>query len=76
MPDRQVVALKVRLIRALKAYSRENELTQAEMAVLMETSQPRVSNLYNEQHTKFTLDTLFKWFYTLNIETQINSKGE
>lgn len=78
MPEQHVIALKVRLIRALREYSEENQLTQTEMAVLMETTQPRVSNLYKEHHTKFTLDVLFKWFYTLGIETQIpiNHKGD
>lgn len=76
MPEQKTVALKVALIRALKCYGIAEQLSQADMAVLLGTSQPRISNLYHEKHLKFTLDTLFKWFYTLNIETDINTKGE
>lgn len=71
MLDRKITLLKVRLIRALKQYQVENSLTQAEMSVLLETSQPRVSYLIHEQAAKFSLDVLFKWAYTLDIETQI-----
>jgi predicted XRE-type DNA-binding protein len=70
MPDRKITELKVRLVRALKAYGTTHQLSQSEMALLLETTQPRMSNLYHEQYSKFSLDQLFKWVYTLNIETQ------
>jgi len=72
MPERQVAILKLRLTRALNHYQTENKLTQGEMAILLETSQPRVSNLRNEQTSKFTLDQLFKWVYTLDIKATLS----
>lgn len=72
MPDRKIVELKAQIVCALKQYQRRHELSQFEMALLLETTQPRVSNLFGEQSSKFSLDQLFKWIYTLDIKLTLN----
>lgn len=52
----------------------ELKLSQREVAVLLQTSQPRISNLFNYQTEKFSLDTLYKYCNTLGIEVLIKTK--
>lgn len=62
------------LVKCLKGYAIKHGMTQKDMAYLLETSQPRISDLLNEKLNKFSLDQLLKWSYTLglNVTIQIN----
>jgi predicted XRE-type DNA-binding protein len=50
--------LKKQLMAELTAWIEEHHLKQAEAANILMVSRPRVSDVVNQQTTKFTIDTL------------------
>lgn len=68
--------LKNRLIEAIVKEARKENLTQKQLAVVLDTTQPRISNMFQYEIAKFSLDTLFKYVYALNIQTQVTIFGE
>ena len=50
--------LKQQLMEALAAWISEHHLKQAEAAVILMVSRPRVSDVVNKKVTKFTIDAL------------------
>lgn len=69
---------KLTLALAIRGYAVKHGMNQTDMAYLLETSQPRVSDLFKEKVSKFSLDQLIKWAYNLGIKIDIQStnKGE
>lgn len=67
-------SLKLRLIDAIVTQMEAKGWSQKEVAVLLNTTQPRISNLFNYHLEKFSLDTLFKYVYLLDIEVNIDIK--
>lgn len=65
---------KLKLAESIRAYSVKHSMNQTDMAYLLETTQPRVSNLFHSKVAKFSLDQLLKWNYNLgiNVTIQIN----
>lgn len=68
--------LKKRIMGAIVATANEAQVTQKDLAQRLETTQPRVSNLFNMQTEKFSLDSLFRYAYTLHIEVETYINGE
>lgn len=50
--------LKVQLMTELAIWIKDNHLKQADAAVALRVSRPRVSDVLNQKTSKFTLDTL------------------
>lgn len=64
--------LKGRLIEAVLCETKRMGITQKTLADLLDTTQPRVSNMLTGQLEKFSLDTLFKYVYDLGIKVEIH----
>lgn len=62
--------LKQAVARKIKAKAHSEQWTQKDLACILATSQPRVSNLYNGKWDKISLDMLITWAHNLDIETQ------
>ncbi|MFO3904593.1 XRE family transcriptional regulator [Enterobacter hormaechei] len=54
----QLLLIKRQLMREISAWITEHHLRQAEAAVKLNVSRPRVSDVVNLKTSKFTLDTL------------------
>lgn len=65
---------KLLLAQSIKSYAVKHSMNQVDMAYLLETTQPRISNLFHARVEKFSLDQLLKWTYNLgiNVTIQIN----
>ncbi|QYW06570.1 hypothetical protein uav_038 [Pseudomonas phage UAVern] len=61
------------LANAIKAYADRHKMNQTDMSILLDTSQPRMSLLFNKKIDKFTVDQLMKWAYTLGININIQT---
>lgn len=61
----------MRLIDAIIAHAAVEGLTQKKLAEVLQTSQPRVSNMFNWAIEKFSLDALLRYVYTLGIQTKV-----
>ncbi len=55
----------------IRSYAAKVSLTQKDIAELTDTTQPRVSRIFNLRLEKITLDSLFKMLQNLSIETTI-----
>lgn len=64
---------KLALADALRAYADRHKMSQTDMSILLETSQPRMSDLFNKKTEKFSVDQLLKWAYTLGINVTIQT---
>lgn len=53
-----LLALKQQLMREISIWIEENKLKQAEVAVKLNISRPRVSDVVNQKASKFTIDAL------------------
>lgn len=63
--------MKKQVALYIKEYARKEGLTQKDIAELTDTTQPRVSDLFNLKIEKFSLDMLFKMLQNLSIETTL-----
>ena len=54
----QLILLKQQLMQEISGWIHENHLKQAEAAVKLNISRPRVSDVVNQKTNKFTLDAL------------------
>ena len=54
----QLIALKRQLMQEITLWIAENNLRQAEAALQLNISRPRVSDVVNQKTNKFTLDAL------------------
>ncbi|MCW8354044.1 MULTISPECIES: helix-turn-helix domain-containing protein [Citrobacter] len=54
----QLIRLKQQLMQEISGWIDENHLKQAEAAVKLNISRPRVSDVVNQKTNKFTLDAL------------------
>lgn len=54
----QLILLKQQLMQEISGWIDENQLKQAEAAVKLNISRPRVSDVVNQKTNKFTLDAL------------------
>ena len=54
----QLILLKQQLMQEISGWIDENHLKQAEAAVKLNISRPRVSDVVNQKINKFTLDAL------------------
>lgn len=64
---------KSNLIHSIKRYAVKHGMNQTDMSYLLETSQPRVSDLFNSKLDKFSVDQLLKWAYNLGINITITA---
>jgi predicted XRE-type DNA-binding protein len=71
MEDRMIDQIKRQIAVKIRAYAQQVSLTQADIAELCDTTQPRVSKIFNLKLEKITLDTLFKMLQNLSIETTL-----
>lgn len=69
--DNKVLSLKMLLIDCIYQYARSRGITQKALAETLGTTQPRVSNMLRYDLGKFSLDTLFKYVYDLDIEVKV-----
>lgn len=67
-----ILDVKLQVVNAIKAYAVSNKMTQADMAYLLQTTQPRMSNMYRGFLDKFSIDTLLAWAYNLGIKATIH----
>jgi predicted XRE-type DNA-binding protein len=63
--------IKKQIAVKIRDYAAQVSLTQADIAELTNTTQPRVSRLFNLKVERFTLDSLFKMLQNLDIETTL-----
>lgn len=70
--DNKIDSLKLRIIDEIDAKTNAEGLSQKQIAALLDTTQPRVSNLFNYQIGKFSLDKLFQYMYLLDIKVEIH----
>ena len=64
-------AIKKQIALKIRDYSRQIGLTQGDIAALTDTTQSRVSRIFNLKLEKITLDSLFKMLQNLSIETEL-----
>lgn len=64
---------KLMLASAIKAYAQRHKMNQTDMAILLETAQPRMSQLFNSKIDKFSVDQLMKWAYILGINVTVQT---
>lgn len=65
--------VKQELITAIKCYAKRHQMTQSDMALLVGTSQPRMSDLFRGKLEKFSVDQLMKWAYDLGINITLTA---
>lgn len=70
--DNKVASLKLLLVDSIFQYAQDKRMTQKTLAETLGTSQPRISNMLRYDLSKFSLDTLFKYVYDLDIRVKIN----
>lgn len=63
--------LKRQIAIKIRDYAAQEGLTQKDVADLTDTTQSRVSLIFNMRLEKITLDSLFKMLQNLSIETTI-----
>lgn len=63
---------KLALMRAISQEIDKRKLKQHEVADILEIKQPRVSDLINEKHQKFSLDILVGYMATLGTQIEFN----
>lgn len=66
-----VEKIKRQIAVKIRNYADKVSLTQADIAALTDTTQPRVSRIFNLKLEKITLDSLFKMLQNLSIETEL-----
>ena len=66
--------LKRQIAVHIRSYAAKVSLTQKDIAELTDTTQPRVSRIFNLRLERITLDSLFKMLQNLSIETELNFK--
>lgn len=63
---------KQKLASAIKEYAQHHKMNQMDMAYLLDTAQPRISNMFNGKLEKFSIDQLMQWAYNLGIKIEFN----
>jgi predicted XRE-type DNA-binding protein len=71
LPDSEELLAKARLASAISDIVTGRHLTQTEAAVLLGTSQPKVSNLMNGRLDGFSLERLARFLNTLDRDVEI-----
>jgi predicted XRE-type DNA-binding protein len=71
LPDSDELLAKARLASAIADLVDERGLTQAQAAELLETTQPKVSNLVNGRLEGFSLERLARFLNTLDRDVEI-----
>lgn len=66
--------IKRQIAVKIRDYARQVSLTQADVAILCGTSQPKVSRIFNLKLDGITLDSLFQMLQNLSIETELTFK--
>jgi|JYMV01.1.fsa_nt_gi predicted XRE-type DNA-binding protein len=63
---------KLALMRTISQEISKRKLKQHEVAEILDIKQPRVSDLINEKHQKFSLDILVGYMATLGTQIEFN----
>lgn len=63
--------IKTELAQSIRRYAVKHGMNQPDMAYLLESSQPRVSDLFKEKISKFSIDQLLTWAYNLGISVTV-----
>lgn len=71
LPDSDELLAKARLASTISDLIEERQLTQSEAADLLETTQPKVSNLVNGRLEGFSLERLARFLNTLDRDVEI-----
>lgn len=71
LPDSDELLAKARLASTISDLIDERHLTQSEAAELLETTQPKVSNLVNGRLEGFSLERLARFLNTLDRDVEI-----
>lgn len=71
--EKYIDEVKLTLVSSIKRYAVKHGMNQVDMSYLLDTSPPRVSNLFNEKLDKFSVDQLLKWAYNLGINATIQT---
>lgn len=71
-----VIDMKMQLVRRLRIYKAEQNFTQAEMAIILNTSQPRVSEMLKNKLEKYSLDFLVQCVENIGLTPTLVFKGE
>ena len=71
LPDSDELLAKARLASTISDLIDERHLTQSEAAELLETTQPKVSNLVNGRLGGFSLERLARFLNTLDRDVEI-----
>lgn len=66
--------IKRQIAVKIRDYAAQVSLTQADIAELTDTTQPRVSRIFNMRLERITLDSLFKMLQNLSIEPTLTFK--
>lgn len=67
-----IAKIKRQIAVKIRDYATQVSLTQKDIAELTDTTQPRVSRIFNLKLEKITLDSLFKMLQNLSIETELH----
>ena len=74
--SRVTTEMKIQLVRRLRIYKAEQNFTQAEMAIILNTSQPRVSEMLKNKLEKYSLDFLVQCVENIGLTPTLVFKGE
>lgn len=71
LPDPEELLAKSELVHHIVLLIRQRKLTQKDMAALLDTTQPTVSDLVRRRLDRFSLERLFFFLNRLDREVQI-----
>ncbi len=71
LPDSDELFAKARLVSTISDLIEKRGLTQTQAAKLLETTQPKVSNLINGRLEGFSLERLARFLNTLDRDVEI-----
>jgi len=71
LPDAEELLAKARLASKISEIIKGRHLTQAQAAEVLETTQPKVSNLMNGRLQGFSMERLLRFLNTLDRDVRI-----
>lgn len=67
----QLLAIKQQLMQEISGWIVENQLRQADVAVKLNISRPRVSDVVNQKTSKFTIDALVNMLFRIGKPVKV-----
>ncbi len=73
---RRLMELRARFMLAIREFANKQELTQAELAEVLQVSQSRVSDLLSGKVEKFSIGMLIKFAMRIGLSIEVSVKSK